>query len=302
MPSVSPSVRVQQLFIYPVKSLAGIKVEQWPATPTGFKHDRQFMLINAQGTFITQRHLPKMVLITTAVSQSGADAQLTLSTEGAADISLSLNNHSDETCPAAFSASIWEDEVQVFEPAAEVSAWLSQVLNTSVRLVALAERRPQSQPQRFGASSHTVFADAAPYLIANQNSLEQLNRELSEHSQTQVDIRRFRPNIVISGELPAFAEHDFCNLQKLSNPGDELDKGYQLSLVDHCQRCILTTVDPDTGIKDAAIEPFRTLSRINPMPDPEQARPKPLPAFAVNGLLIGEQVCDVSVGDRLIIS
>jgi len=286
-------VKITQLFVYPVKSLAGIAVDHWPATTSGFKHDRQFMLVDDKQRFVTQRQEHRMTLIKTSLHQHKTLTTLELNYQDQKPQRLTLDKatltpNSDQV----FTAKIWSDEVQVFEPCQTTSAWLSQALEKSVRLVALVEKRPQSQPERFGSDSHTVFADAAPYLIANQTSLEALNAELTAQSLTPVDMRRFRPNIVVQGELPAFAEHGFSKLK--NNARSE----QQFSLIDHCQRCVMTTIDPDLGTRDAKLEPFNTLCRINPMPATEPPRRKAAPAFAVNGLLNGVSVQEVSVGDN----
>jgi len=286
-------VKITQLFVYPVKSLAGIAVDHWPATPTGFKHDRQFMLVDDKQRFVTQRQEHRMTLIKTSLHQHKTLTTLELNYQDQKPQRLTLDKatltpNSDQV----FTAKIWSDDVQVFEPCRATSAWLSQALEKCVRLVALVERRPQSQPERFGASSHTVFADAAPYLIANQTSLDTLNAELAAQSLTQVDMRRFRPNIVVQGELPAFAEHGVSKLK--NNARSE----QQFSLIDHCQRCVMTTIDPDLGTRDAKLEPFNTLCRINPMPATAPPRRKAAPAFAVNGLLNGDNIEEISVGDN----
>jgi len=290
-------VKIQQLFVYPVKSLAGIAVDHWPATPTGFKHDRQFMLVDDKQRFVTQRQEHRMALIHTSLDQQAAADEilttLVLSYQGQVSQHLTLDDKTlTPSSDQVFAAKIWSDDVQVFEPCRATSAWLSQALDKNVRLVALVKQRPQSQPERFGASSHTIFADAAPYLIANQTSLDALNTELVAQSLTQVDMRRFRPNIVVQGELPAFAEHGFSKLK--NNARSE----QQFSLIDHCQRCVMTTIDPDLGTRDAKLEPFNTLCRINPMPATAPPRRKAAPAFAVNGLLNGDDIQEISVGDN----
>jgi len=286
-------VKITQLFVYPVKSLAGIAVDHWPATPTGLKHDRQFMLVDDKQRFVTQRQEHRMALIQTSLHQHETLTTLELNHQGQAPQRLTLDNATlTPNSGQIFTAKIWSDEVQVFEPCRATSAWLTSALDKHVRLVALVTQRPQSQPDRFGANGHTIFADAAPYLIANQTSLEALNTELLAQSLSAVDMRRFRPNIVVQGELPAFSEHRFSRLKNEHNPEQ------QFSLVDHCQRCVMTTVDPDKGTRDAQLEPFNTLCRINPMPATEPARRKAAPAFAVNALLESKTVEILSTEDH----
>lgn len=272
------TVRIEQLIVYPVKSLRGIQVEQWPVTHEGLMYDRHWMLVMPNGRFVSQRQLPRMTLIDTAIEGD----TLVLSADGKGEIKLPLMTQQTGT---VFTATIWRDDCDVFEAATEASAWLNQALQPPqpLRLVAMAHnhQRNQSQPERFGADTHTRFADAAPFLVANSASLEALNDNLIRQSMSAVDMRRFRPNIVVSG-IDAFAEHDLSDLRRAD--------GLALQLRDHCERCIITTIDPDSGEKSADREPYQTLATLNPMPG------KPLSeknlsgktkaaAFAVNATL-----------------
>lgn len=282
-------LRIEQLMLYPVKSLGGIAVERWPLTPEGLLYDRNWMLVLPNGRFVTQRQLPQMALIQTAIDGD----RLRLSAAGKGEVSLPLSSArgvppADDT--PVFSATVWRDECEVFEAAEEVSAWLTAALQPPqpLRLVAMAEgrQRPQSQPERFGPDNHTRFADAAPLLVANQSSLDALNSELLQRGMSAVEMRRFRPNVVVSG-IPAFAEHELTQGQR--------DDGLRLHLRDRCERCTIITVDPDRGVAAADMEPYRTLASLNAMPgNPRSA------VFAVNATIhlpTGEDSHLLSVGD-----
>lgn len=262
------TLRIEQLTIYPVKSLRGIHVEQWPITPQGLQYDRHWMLVMPNGRFVSQRQLPRMALIDTAIERES----LILSADGHSSIALPLLSPVEQS---AFRATIWRDECDVIEATTEASSWLNSVLKAPqpLRLVTMANDhlRVQSQPERFGEQTYTQFADAAPFLLANQASLQALNHRLSEKGLTEVDMRRFRPNVVVSG-LEAFEEHNTNTLTHAN--------GLALRLCDHCERCIMTTIDPDTGNKDAEMEPYKTLIKLNPMPKKPKA-----PGFAVNAIL-----------------
>lgn len=273
---------LEAITVYPVKSLRGIEVKQWPMTPQGLQYDRHWMLVMPNGRFVSQRQLARMAVIDTAIENES----LILSADGHGEVRLPLLASGEET---SFRGTIWRDECDVVESQSEASAWLNQVLKTpkELRLVHMAEGfiRPQSQPERFGEHTFTAFADAAPYLVANQASLDALNQTLIGKQLNPVDMRRFRPNLVVSG-LEAFAEHQVQTLQH--------ESGLALKLCDHCERCIMTTIDPDTGIKDADMEPYKTLADINPMPDNDKAA-----AFAVNAIVDTPQNGIWSVGDLL---
>lgn len=280
--SLSNVCKIEQIVVYPVKSLRGITVNKWPLTPQGLRYDRQWMLVMPSGRFVTQRQLSAMALIDTAIEQNC----LHLSAVNRGSVSLPLTSPSNRK---PFSGSVWRDECEVIEASEEASAWLNQVLSPPqpLRLVTMSQsfRRTQSEPERFGSDTHTLFADAAPFLVANRASLDKLNHRLMEKGLAAVDMRRFRPNIIISG-VEAFSEHRIQSLR-----GNNLD----LNLCDHCQRCIITTIDPDTGEKSADMEPFNTLIELNPMPDNLKA-----PAFGVNATLINQDYAEervLAVGD-----
>ncbi len=258
-------IHIEQLYIYPVKSLRGIAVNHWPVTPQGLLHDRQWMLVMPNGRFVSQRQLPQMALIDTALDNDS----LLLSRDGHGQVRLPLIPATEGIVRPA---SVWDDNCIVTEASAEASAWLTQVLQAPqpLQLVQLAtgQQRLQSQPERFGADTHTQFADAAPFLVAGSSSLGALNLALQQRQLAEVDMRRFRPNIVLGG-LAAFAEHNLSQLRH--------EDGSLLWLRDHCERCIITTIDPDTAIKHPLREPYPTLASINSMPGKPRAA-----AFGVN--------------------
>ncbi len=268
-----PYVTVEQLYIYPVKSCAGIELQEAELTAEGLLWDRSWMVINDEGNFVTQRQLPQMARIHIDFSEQ-ALILVFVADNGSHDIfTVDLNPPLGES----ISAHIWHDECKVLDEGHAVSEWLTRVLNSPkpLRLVCMATDsiRPQSQPERFGADTHTQFADAAPYLVANMASLNALNQQLERDHLDQVDMRHFRPNIVITG-LAAFAEQNVIRLEHAD---------YSLQLCDRSSRCVMTTVNPDTGIKHPQQVPFTTLATLNPM----LSNPR-MPAFGMNTTLISK--------------
>lgn len=276
--------------LYPVKSLRGIAVEQWPVTTEGLHYDRNWMLVSPNGRFVTQRQLPQMALIDTAIDGE----QLVLSAAGKGQVSVPLSSAHGLTSSIdrdVFAATLWRDRCEVIEVTQAASAWLTTTLQAPypLRLVAMAgdHQRPQSQPERFGLENHTRFADAAPLLVANQKSLDALNTALIKENMAAVEMRRFRPNLVVSG-IPAFAEHTLAK-------GVRAD-GLMLHLRDRCERCTIITVDPNHGTAAPDMEPYHTLAALNPMPsNPRSA------VFAANATLALDATATrqplLSVGD-----
>lgn len=260
--------KLEQLIVYPVKSLRGIVVDDWPISDQGLAFDRHWMLVMPNGRFVTQRQLPQMALIDTAIEGS----QLVLSHNNHGSVSIPL-----ETAKATgdgFIAEVWRDQCEVQEASEAASHWLNQVLKPAqpLRLVHMQRNseRQQSQPERFGANTRVEFADAAPFLIANQASLQALNAHLQTKQLPPRDMRRFRPNLIISG-LEAFTEHHYDSMEL---------GGFGFNLIDHCERCTITTIDPDTAAKEPDMATYRELAQINPMPGKATA-----PAFGVNATL-----------------
>ena len=274
-------IYIDALYHYPVKSCAGESVDHALLEATGFKYDRKWMLINKQGRALTQRQQPLLALIHATYTHSGSLHIQHLRLKETLNL-----NPSD--CVQACDVDIWSDSTQAWRAPEAINQQLSAWLNDDIQLVYFNSKTQRSpgQPERFGATARH-FADAAPYLIANTESLSQLNHTLNSTGEAPVDIRHFRPNIVIRG-LEAFAEHTIHHLAL---------KGQQqplLRLVDHCQRCVMITINPDSGERRANNSPFTTLSQLNAMPNNAKA-----PAFGVNAVIASEQTQIIRVGDEL---
>ena len=274
-------ITITELAIYPVKSLRGIKVESAKLTPQGLEWDRHWMLIDEDGKFITQRKYPQLVLIHTRITSDS----LVLSKEGVEDCIIPLAYPNSENTKTA---TIWKEHCEVVFEREEVHQWFQKAagINTTVYCVRKKQgaKRSQTKPQLLGEHTHTLFADAAPYLIANINSLAALNAVLEKNGNANVPMENFRPNIVIDG-LPAFAEHGIKNLSS---------DHYQLKHCYPCQRCGMITVDIESGTTNAKQEPFITLMSLNTMPDQDKA-----PAFGENAILLAGENKIIRVGETL---
>lgn len=275
--SSTGSAEVTGLRIYPVKSMKGITLRQATLAAEGLVHDRRFMVIRASGRFVTQRDMPRMSLVSVALEENG----ISLSMERAGRVTVPFGCREGRR----FTTAVWNDPCETVDQGESVSRWLTESLesNEPLHLVAMAPgfTRPQGKADLLGARTHTLFADAAPFLIANEASLRALNNELLASGHDAVQMNRFRPNIIVQG-LGAFEEHQVGHLSA---------GNMTLRLHHPCQRCIVTTIDQDTARRHPQREPFNTLSEINPMPGTQKQ-----PAFGHNASLTAGEGLQISVG------
>lgn len=230
---------VQDIFIYPIKSLGGIRLESAKVEEKGFQYDRRWMLVDHSGLFVSQRTYPQLALLGVKILHDH------LEVFHKQNISYQLTFTIDRVTGPEMEVTVWDDQVlaKVVDP--KVSKWFSEFLGFEVHLVVMPENSHRKVDPRYAVQGESVsFADGMPYLIIGEASLEDLNSKL----ETPVPMDRFRPNIVFSGGTP-FLE-------------DELKKitigEVSFQVIKPCARCVLTTVDQQSGEKGK--EPLRTLS------------------------------------------
>lgn len=247
--SSTKTLKIEALTIYPVKSCAGIALERARLDAFGLVGDRRWMLVDLAGEFINQLSRPRLSLIQTALAPDG----LVLRAPGMPPLSLSEGQHE-----AHHSVHVmYKNEVSAARVSDVASQWFSEFLGAPHELVALTDdidRRVKpkyTSPHIAAGALHdrVGFADDFPHLLATVESLERLNRELP----APVDMRRFRPNIVVSG-AEAFAEDGWRVLRAAS--------GVELLFGKPCVRCAMITVDPDEGARRGP-EPTRSLARLH---------------------------------------
>jgi len=226
--------------IYPVKSLTGISVQSSQVFPYGLDKDRLLMLIDDNGLFITQRKYTQLALVDTYLEND----KLKITAPNFSDLMISEDEFSLETTYVK----IWRSECDGFVAKEKINQWFSEYLNTSVRLVKYNHKKPRASNPRYSKGHDIVsYADGYPLLAISQSSLDDLNSRL----EVPVTMNRFRPNIIADG-CQAYAED---NWKKIKIGGVEFDA------VKRCDRCILTTIDPNTGIKNESREPLTTLTQ-----------------------------------------
>ena len=237
------NIFVSSLHYYPIKSCAGIAVEQATLDAKGFVHDRTFMVVDTEGSFLSQRAYPQLALVQPAV----ADPLLRLNGPNMPELNVEI-----ESQGPADHVVVWGDRCQAIDQGDEAATWLSRYLGSSVRLVRMADNfaRPVDPDYGVHPNDHVSFADGFPYLLVAESSLADLNTHLDE----TVPMNRFRPNIVIQGSL-AYAEDQWEQIQI----GE-----ISFAVVKPCARCAITTIDQATGEKGS--EPLPTLAKYRTLP------------------------------------
>lgn len=232
------AITLSEIYIYPVKSLAGIALESSELEPMGLRHDRRWMVVDPAGNFITQRTHPQMALIQPRISGD----RLIIATFG-------MDDH--EVRPAAVDAprmevKIWADTVNATRVGEESDRWLSQAIGDDCRLVYIPDDEIRHCDPRYAdPGDRTGFTDGYPLLLVSQASLDDLNQRLAQ----PVEMRRFRPNLVVTGTEP-YAEDNWQRIR--------IGK-IEMRVVKPCSRCAIPTVDPDVGETTSA-EPLQTLA------------------------------------------
>lgn len=214
-------------------------VQQAEVEERGFRYDRRWMLVDAQGDFVTQRVHPQLALLQVALEKT------TLLITAKQDPALHLTIPLEKADGEEMSVQIWGDRVLAREVGTEESRWFSDFLGMVLHLVLLPESSQRKMDPRYAVRAESVsFADGMPYVFIGQSSLDDLNGKLD----TEVSMDRFRPNLVFSGGAP-FVEDTWQQLQI---------GAVEFQVVKPCARCVMVTVDQQTGEKGK--EPLHTLA------------------------------------------
>ena len=256
------------IYIYPIKSLAGIAVQEAIVEERGLQYDRRWMLIDDSNQMITQRQFPKMALIRMEIEND--HMFLRASAKARETIKIPLQIHEGQS----LDATVWRDQVRLVWPRHMADAWFSDVLQTTCRLVYMPDdSKRQVDPKYVPKSMNTSLSDGYPFLLANTTSLN----DVSQKSGIEIEMDRFRPNLVVKTQK-AFEEDQW----KIARIGD-----ITFRLVKPCARCMMVTIDQNTGL--VGKEPLQSMNGFR------KFESKIL--FGQNA--IAENFGTISVGDQL---
>jgi uncharacterized protein len=229
-----------ELNLYPIKSCAGIALREATLTEAGLMsehiYDREWMVVDADGIFMTQREHPKMALITPRLK---AEA-LELRAPGMLRLEIPLDLP-DPQDARVLDVRVWDDTVKAFDCDEITAAWFSGFLGVPCRLVRfhVDAKRFANTAWTGGVEAPTLFSDGYPVLVISQASLADLNGKLTAQGRDALPMNRFRPSLVIDG-VEAF-EEDYMASLRLGNA--------TLKPVKPCPRCPIPSVDQNTGIR-----------------------------------------------------
>lgn len=247
---------VKEIYIYPIKSLPGIKLNKCLVTAYGIAHpdnpsiaDRKWMIVTETGQFMTQRQIPRMALIQPRLHKDC----MTLSAPNKSDLHIPMQATSEKiTCR------VWGQDVPGYLYDTKIGEWLSDFLGKpGLNLVTFTSdltsqvRRVINIDPKCKAATNTdstIYSDASPFMLISDKSLEDLNAKLEK----KVGINQFRPNFYVQA---AEAKSAYCE----DGWGVFGIGGVEFKMIKHCTRCILTCVDPITGVRSADMQPLNTL-------------------------------------------
>jgi uncharacterized protein YcbX len=247
-------VRIAALNVYPVKSCAGIALDEALLVETGLEFDRAWMVVDADGRFVTQRELSRMALIKPALRSE----DMVLRAPGMLALHIALN-----AVEAPCRVTVWRDEVAAYDMGDLAAQWFSDFLGQRLRLVRFdpEQRRLSSRDWTGDIEAENAFADGFPILVASTAGLAELNQRLAAGGHEPVTMARFRPNLVIDG----VESHGEDHLDEIMF--DTPEGPVRLKLVKPCARCPIPDVDPASAERGHSVGDTLLTYRADPRLD-----------------------------------
>jgi uncharacterized protein YcbX len=238
-------LKLSEIYIYPIKSLGGIRLDVTNITTRGLENDRRFMLVDENGRFLSQREHPQLAVFQTEIE---AESLKITHKKNGSTLQISLQYSLNLKVTQSLNVQIWDDETSAIEVSPEASSWFTQAIGIPARLVYMPEESQRKTDAQYSLTGEeiTSFSDGYPILIIGQSSLHDLNNRL----EYPVNINRFRPNFVYTDGEPF--EEDAWHEFTVGN--------VRFFGVKPCARCIMTTIDQETGEKKGK-EPLLTLNK-----------------------------------------
>lgn len=285
---------IAKLYIYPVKSCAGIEMSDVVLYDTGLDYDRAWMVVDADGVFTSQREQPRMALVTPQFKRG----ELILRAPGMLALHVNI-----DAVEAAAQVEVWADKVPAFDMGDIAAQWFTDFLSLTpaglpganaprFRLVRFdpEHNRLASKQWTGGVDAPYQFADGFPLLVTSTASLESLNAKLLAAGHAAVGAERFRPNIVLAG----LEAHDEDRLQNFRIAASDATGAVNVTLVPckPCARCSIPNVNPVTGVASPEVNDTLQGYRAN-------AQMKGAITFGMNAFIQGGVGATLRVGQKV---
>lgn len=237
-------ITISALYTYPVKSCGALVHEAHALDARGLRYDRHWMVVTPDGLFLTARDVPRLLLVQPEITHDAL--QLHMTGQPPLQVPLEQDPRGQRRM-----VEVWGDRVRAVDAGDEAAAWFSVVVGRPVRLVSIADDFSRIVDNDYVSQpTETAFSDGYPLLLISEASLEALNERLVAKGEAPVPMSRFRPNVVVRGTAP-FEEDMWRQVMLGDVPFD---------VVKPCKRCVITTIDPQTGEAPNPKEPLATLS------------------------------------------
>ncbi|MEO8311225.1 MAG: MOSC N-terminal beta barrel domain-containing protein [Caldimonas sp.] len=267
---------LDSIHVYPVKSCAGTAPREALLTETGFDLDRQWLVVDGAGNFVTQRELPRMALIQTTLKSS----ELVLRAPGMLALHVAVDRVEERT-----EVEVWGQRVGAFDMGALCAQWFSDFLGRPLRLARFDPEAPRYADRKWTGdiAAANAFQDGFPLLVASAASIDEVNRRLGAAGHAPVTLARFRPNLVLGG-IDANAEDHLDEIVFAAAEGT-----VRLKLVKPCTRCSIPDVDPASGVAGHAVGDVLASYRADP-------RMGGAITFAMNAVIVEGVDCTLKAG------
>ncbi|KAG8167865.1 hypothetical protein KVR01_003554 [Diaporthe batatas] len=314
-------MKITKIYVYPIKSLQGIALQKANLDRQGVQHDRRFMLLRVHrdgnhwhepvevvrypacalfipeirdGNIVVRYQLPDSAPAPTPAQETTLEIPLEPDTSGLEKIEVDL----------------YKSKTMGYRMPEAHNSWFSSWLGFEAILVYVGDGKRQvlgtmsphaqnkqnqgwlsSMKSYIGSSEDPhwlTFTCVAPYLVATETSLNDVSSRLPPGEE--MDIRKFRPNIVVEGEGP-FDEDYWGEL--------EVENGVRLSLTGNCGRCVSINVDYTTG-KPGTGESGKVLKKLMKDRRVDKGN-KYSPVFGRYGFLQAERA-EIQVGGDVVVT
>ena len=251
---------ISRLYVYPVKSCAGVQVQEALLTETGLEFDRAWMVVDDKGHFLTQRELPRMALVKPQLRYH----DMVLRAPGMLALHIALDQVEEPV-----RVQVWKDEVQAYDMGPIAAQWFSDFLGRPARLVRFdpEHKRVCNTEWTGGLEALNQFSDGYSLLVLSEASLAQFNEKLVAAGAAPVGMERFRPNIVLGDAAgdQGLAPHDEDRVDLLQIATEQ--GSAQLKPVKPCPRCPIPNIDPATATSSPEVgdmlQTYRQDPRVN---------------------------------------